>query len=88
MKSDSIHSCELILEFSSAEKAELVAGAVSLDNPEFIKVECDGKFLKSKISASTISSLLHSLDDYLACIALAENIVTNREENTTRNDNK
>jgi tRNA threonylcarbamoyladenosine modification (KEOPS) complex Pcc1 subunit len=74
MSKEQIHTCELKFEFSSEQEAQLVADAVKLDNPEFITLEVKGKTLKSKISAPTISSLLHSLDDYLACISLAEKI--------------
>ena len=74
MTEEPLHSCELVFEFSSEKEARLVADAVKLDNPEFITLEIEGNTLKSKISAQTISSLLHSLDDYLACISLAEKI--------------
>ena len=74
MTKEPIHSCELSFGFSSEKEAKLVADAVKLDNPEFITLEIEGSTLKSKISAQTISSLLHSLDDYLACISVADRI--------------
>ena len=69
-----IHTCELVFEFGSEEEAALVARSVSIDNPEFISLELEGKILRSRIEAPTLPSMINSLDDYLACLALAEKL--------------
>jgi len=68
------HTCELIFEFGSEEEARLVARSVSIDNPDFISLEVVGKTLKSRIEAPSLTSMINSLDDYLACLALAEKL--------------
>lgn len=72
------HECELSFEFGSAKDAELVAKALDLDNPDFIKTEIDGRVIRSRITADSINSLINTLDDYLACIAMAEKIVKDK----------
>jgi len=67
--------CTLDFEYESEEEAEKVIKAVEVDNYEFVKVERKGTRIISKVNASTLSSLLHTLDDYLACVALAERVL-------------
>jgi tRNA threonylcarbamoyladenosine modification (KEOPS) complex Pcc1 subunit len=72
---DDLCKCELTFEYRSPKEAELIAQAVKLDNPEFITLEIKGNTIHSTIKTSTINSMIHTLDDYLACLALAEKIV-------------
>lgn len=75
MSKDYIHECELIFKFDTPKDAEIISSAVKLDNPEFVELEVDGSTIRSVIKANTLSSMLHTLDDYLACISLAEKLI-------------
>ena len=68
-------SCEITIEYDSVKKAETVHKSIEVDNFEFVKTKVEGKKLNAKIQSNSISSLLHTLDDYLACISVAEKIV-------------
>lgn len=60
--------------FDDERKADSVARAVQVDNYEFVKTVLKGNKVISFIKAKSISSLLHTLDDFLACISVAERV--------------
>ena len=68
-------SCNLIIEYSSSEKTEKVLRSIKVDNFDFVTSKLNGNRLETKIESKSVSSLLHTLDDYLACISVAEKIV-------------
>ena len=68
-------SCEVSIEFDDSEKAKTVLKSVEVDNLDFVKAKASGKKLESKITANSVSSLLHTLDDYLACVSVAMKVV-------------
>ena len=67
--------CELVFEFTDEQEAETVASAIKIDNPDFVTLTIEGKILRSSVRANTLPSLINTLEDYLACIALAEKII-------------
>jgi tRNA threonylcarbamoyladenosine modification (KEOPS) complex Pcc1 subunit len=67
--------CELIIELENNEKVKTILKSVQVDDFNFVDSKIDDKKLKVTIKASSISSLLHTLDDYLSCIYVAINIV-------------
>ena len=44
----------------------------------FVKQWRDDKKLSAHIESKSVSSLLHTLDDYLACVSVAEKIVVGK----------
>lgn len=68
-------SCKLEIDFNSTEKAENVFKSIKVDDFNFVSSQVISKKLEAKIEANSISSLLHTIDDYLACISVAEKIV-------------
>ena len=68
--------CRLRLEFRSHEEAEKVHRSVSLDNDGYVHSRVDGNAIIAEIHAQSLSSLLHTLDDFLACTSVAEKIVS------------
>lgn len=68
-------SCEIVIEFDDAEKVKTVLKSTEVDDFNFVKSKIDGKILKARIESNSVSSLLHTLDDYLACISVAEKVV-------------
>ena len=68
-------SCDLLLEFENSKTAQKVLNSVSVDDFDFVKSKKSGKILEAHIKSSSISSLLHTLDDHLACINVASKVL-------------
>lgn len=67
--------CTLTLEFESAEKAKKVHRSIQADDEGFVSSKVTGRILEAQVESSSIASLLHTLDDYLACVSVAAEIV-------------
>src|SRR5207249_10936423 len=62
----------LTLTFDDAASAEAVAAAVALDDEGYLRTTRRGRTLIAEASAEAPMGLLRTLDDYLACISVAE----------------
>ncbi len=67
--------CEMILEYQDERTAKNVAAAISPDNEDYIKVEVHGSKIYCEALAHSPMKLLHTLDDFLACVTVAEDAV-------------
>jgi hypothetical protein len=68
-------SCKLEFSYGSEKEAKAVLKAVEVDNDEFVKTTLEGAKLLSIVESDSIPSLIHTLDDYLACVSVAERVV-------------
>lgn len=68
-------TCDVVIEYDDVKKTETVLKSIEVDNLGFVKSQINGKHLEAHIESKSISSLLHTLDDYLACVSVAEKIV-------------
>ncbi len=68
-------SCDIKIEFESEEIVKTVLRSVNVDDFNFIKSKTSGKTLVANIKSNSVSSLLHTLDDYLACVSVASKVV-------------
>ena len=68
-------ACEIVIEFEDTEKVKTVLKSIEVDNFDFVNSKVNGKKLEATIKASSVSSLLHTLDDYLACVSVAMKVV-------------
>ena len=68
-------SCDIKIEFENQEIVKKILKSVKVDDLNFIKSKISGKNLEAHIKSNSISSLLHTLDDYLACLTIASKIV-------------
>ena len=68
-------TCDIVIDLGDAEKVKTVLKSVNVDDFSFVKSKANSKRLEAKIKASSVSSLVHTLDDYLACVSVAMNIV-------------
>jgi tRNA threonylcarbamoyladenosine modification (KEOPS) complex Pcc1 subunit len=68
-------ACDIVIEFDDTEKVKTVLKSIEVDNFDFVKSKINGKKLEAQIKANSVSSLLHTLDDYLACVSVAMNVV-------------
>jgi hypothetical protein len=62
----------LTLTFPDASTAKAVAESVSLDDQGYIRTRRSGATITATAAADGSLGLLHTLDDYLACVSVAE----------------
>ena len=67
--------CVLEINFDSESKVKTVLKSVSVDDFDFVKSKKVGTTLEAHIQSNNISSLLHTLDDCLACINVASKVL-------------
>ena len=67
--------CDITLEYDDAGKAKKIQKSIEVDNLDFVKSQVKGKRLEAHIESASISSLLHTLDDFLACATVADKVV-------------
>jgi hypothetical protein len=67
--------CVLTLEFRDADTAKKVHRSIKIDDSGFVQSRVKGRTLEASIESSSVASLLHTLDDYLACVSIADGIV-------------
>lgn len=67
--------CTITLEFEDAQKAKKVLRSIQADDQGFVTSTLKGKTLEAVIESKSVPSLLHTLDDYLACVSVADEIV-------------
>jgi len=66
--------CEIMLNYKTEKTARTVFRSIEADNFNFVNCKISGKKLFANIESNTISSILHTLDDYLACASVAGKI--------------
>ncbi len=67
--------CTITLEFETEEKAKKVLRSIQADDEGFVISKVTGKTLEAVVESASVSSMLHTLDDYLACVSVAAEIV-------------
>lgn len=65
----------LELEYDSEEDARAVADALVPDDQDFVETEIEGSMLRAEASSTSADGLRHTLEDYLACVRVAEEAV-------------
>jgi len=68
-------SCSLVFQYPSKKQALCIQQSLAVDDDGFIESKVENNQLRAHIKSDTISSLLHTLDDYLSCIQVGENIL-------------
>lgn len=72
-------SARISLEFPSARLAEIVANAVALENLSYIEMKREGQRVTAEASAPSPMSLLHTLEDFLTCVSVAEKAASTKK---------
>jgi hypothetical protein len=67
--------CDLSIKFDDEEMVNTVLKSIEVDNFDFVKSFVKDKVLEAHIESNSVSSLLHTIDDYLSCVSVAEKIV-------------
>ncbi len=68
-------TCDIKIEFENQNIVKTILHSVNVDDFNFIKSKISGKNLEAHIESNSIYSLLHTLDDYLACVNIANKVV-------------
>ncbi len=67
--------CDIKLECSTKKEAETIKQALTVDDDIFVESRVNDTIIDAHIHAENLSSLLHTLDDYLACASVAEKVI-------------
>ncbi|MCU0862057.1 MAG: hypothetical protein MUE65_07040 [Methanomassiliicoccales archaeon] len=67
--------CRLVLDYESEEQARNVARSISLDNGGYAEAKVEGSRLVITSSAASAPSMLHTLEDLMACLKVADQVV-------------
>ncbi len=67
-------SANLVIEYEDANMAKNIMNSLSVDNQKFISCKREEKRIICVARADRVSTLLHTLDDFLACLIAAEDV--------------
>lgn len=65
-------TCLLELELGSEERARNVNTSIQLDNGEHARSWTEGNVLKVECRSKSLMALLHTIEDLMACLKVAE----------------
>ena len=68
-------SCRIVIDYDSSDIAGTVFRSIDVDNFDFVNAKIDGEQFVAEVNSKSVSSLIHTLDDLLSCISVAEKIV-------------
>jgi tRNA threonylcarbamoyladenosine modification (KEOPS) complex Pcc1 subunit len=71
--------CTLTLEFESKDDAEKVHRSVELDNLGYLESTVRENRIIADMESDSLKSLLHTLEDFLACTSVASRIVSKKD---------
>lgn len=64
-------TCRIEIDLKSAEQAESIRRAIELDNGPYASAVVEGPILILTADAKSMPSMLHTLEDLLACVKVA-----------------
>ena len=70
-------TCNLRLTYPTSTEAEQVFESVHIDDASFMKTKRKKNHIITKIETQSVPSMLHTVDDLLACVGIAEKIIQN-----------
>jgi len=68
-------TCKMVFDYKNKKNAENIAKTVGVDNYIFVKTKTKENRIMSEIESNSIPSMLHTIDDYLACVGVAEKMI-------------
>jgi tRNA threonylcarbamoyladenosine modification (KEOPS) complex Pcc1 subunit len=71
LRDDMSVKCRIEIELPSEDQAESIRRSIELDNGQYATAEVDGSTLILTADAKSMPSMLHTLEDLLACIKVA-----------------
>ncbi len=79
-------SCKFTFKFQNKSDAKKINDSLEVDNYKFIKTKVEKDIIIADIESDSLMSLLHTIEDYLACLATAENVMKQTEGQSNKND--
>lgn len=67
--------CIIEIDLKTDSDAKKLLKSVKVDDYSFVKSKIKNSSLIAKVEADSIESLLHTIDDYLSCVSVAEKIL-------------
>ena len=67
-------NCDIKIDFKDEKETKSILRSIEVDNLEYIKSRQKGRTIVTNIKSKSISSLIHTIDDYLSCVSVAEKI--------------
>ena len=64
--------CDIEMDLESESQAQAILKAIELDNGPYAKASIEGKTIRLVCESKSMPSMLHTLEDLLACIRVAE----------------
>jgi tRNA threonylcarbamoyladenosine modification (KEOPS) complex Pcc1 subunit len=68
-------SCNLKIDLKNKSDAKKVLESIKVDDFDFVNSEIKNSTLEAEIKSESISSLLHTVDDYLSCVSVAVKVL-------------
>lgn len=72
--------CRIELEYESEQQARNVMASISLDNGRYASTEVQGRKLVITSSAASAPSMLHTIEDLMSCLKVADQVVKGEAE--------
>lgn len=72
--------CKIWIKCKSEEEAEMLNDTIKIDNERYIESKATGNYIEAEAKANDILSILHTLDDFLACLSLAQQSIDTAEK--------
>lgn len=70
---------EIILSYDNDKKAKYVQNVIKIDDGIFVTSKVKKNNIHAHIENDSLSSFLHTIDDYLNCVSVAEKILESKE---------
>lgn len=67
--------CNLEIDLKDKNKAKKALKSIKVDDFDFVKSKIKNGTLIADIESDSITSLLHTLDDYLSCLSVAVKVL-------------
>ncbi len=68
-------SCKIEIEFDTKGKAEAVSSSIKVDDENYVRTDIVDNVLVATITADSVPSLNHTIEDYMACLSIAEKAI-------------
>ena len=66
---------KLHLSYGNKETAENIQRALTIDDASFVQSKIKNNEIQATIQSSSLSSFIQTIDDYLSCLSVAENLI-------------
>jgi hypothetical protein len=66
--------CRFIFGYPSSKSAIIIHKSLQMNNKDFLTSQISGKKMEVTITGLSIPSTLHTLNDFLACLTIAEKV--------------